>query len=166
MRRVIAALLRLYPARFRRTLGDDLLATFDDQWRDRGNWRQATRTVASLASGAALERLHGCKGDGRMTTLFYDLRFAIRMLRRNPAFTAVAVTVLALGIGANSAIFSLVDAVLFKPLPFADPQRLVMLWEHSPGTARNRVSPLNFLDWSEQNHAFTSMAAISGAGEL
>ena len=78
MRRVIAALLRLYPARFRRTLGDDLLATFDDQWRDRGNWRQATRTVASLASGAALERLHGCKGDGRMTTLFYDLRFGAR----------------------------------------------------------------------------------------
>jgi putative ABC transport system permease protein len=165
MRRVIAALLRLYPARFRRTLGDDMLATFDEQWRERADWRQATRTVASIASGAALERLHGCQGgDGRMTTLIHDLRFALRMLRRNPGFTAIAVTVLALGIGANSAIFSLVDAVLFKPLPFTDPQRLVMLWERSPGNPRNRVSPLNFVDWSEQNHAFTSMAAISGGG--
>jgi putative ABC transport system permease protein len=99
-----------------------------------------------------------------MTTLIHDLRFALRMLRRNPGFTAIAVTVLALGIGANSAIFSLVDAVLFKPLPFAEPERLAMLWEHSPGTARNRVAPLNFVDWSEQNHAFASMAAISGGG--
>jgi hypothetical protein len=71
-----------------------------------------------------------------MTTLIHDLRFALRMLRRNPGFTVIAVTVLALSIGANSAIFSLVDAVLFKPLPFADPQRLVMLRERSPGNPR------------------------------
>jgi hypothetical protein len=68
-----------------------------------------------------------------MTTFWQDLRYAARMLRQAPAFTAVAVIVLAIGIGANSAIFSLFDAVLLRPLPFDHPDELMMLWEHSPG---------------------------------
>jgi putative ABC transport system permease protein len=77
----------------------------------------------------------------------------------------VAVTVLALGIGANSAIFSVVDAALLRPLPFRQPQELVVLWERPPGNGLNRinrVSPLNFQDWHHQNRVFTAMAAVSG----
>src|SRR5690242_16503010 len=91
-----------------------------------------------------------------------DLRYALRLLGRSPGFTAVAATVLALGIGANSAIFSVVDAALLRPLPFAQPDRLSMLWEQPPGYAHNRVTPLNFLDWHDQNTAFESMAAVGG----
>src|SRR4029079_6686829 len=89
-------------------------------------------------------------------------RSAARSLWRAPGFTVVTIVVLALGIGANSAMFSLVDAALLRPLPFGHPERLVMLWERSPRLPHNRVSPLNFLDWSEQQHAFASFAAISG----
>ncbi len=97
-----------------------------------------------------------------MDTLWADLRYALRLLRKAPGFTLSAVALIALGIGANSAVFSLVDTVLLRPLPYTGPNELVALWEHPPGYARNRVSPLNFLDWSEQNRTFASMAAVSG----
>jgi putative ABC transport system permease protein len=104
--------------------------------------------------------------DSRLTgvSIWRDLRYAVRSLRHAPGFTAITALVLAIGIGANSAMFSLVDAALLRPLPFAQPGRLVMLWERSPRRAHNRVSPLNFLDWSEQQHAFASIAAIAGGG--
>src|SRR3954469_10177305 len=97
-------------------------------------------------------------------SIWRDLRYAARSLRRAPGFTAITVAVLALGIGANSAMFSLVDAALLRPLPFSQPDRLVMLWERSPRSLHNRVSPLNFVDWSEQQQAFSSVAAIAGGG--
>lgn len=99
-----------------------------------------------------------------MPTLWQDLRYAARGLRQAPGFTLIAAAVLAIGIGANCAIFSLVDAALLRPLPFPRPQELVRLWEAPPGYDHNSVSPLNFLDWSEQNHVFASMAAVSGGG--
>src|SRR4051812_13997258 len=95
-------------------------------------------------------------------SIWRDFRYAMRSLRRAPGFTAVAVAVLAIGIGANGAMVSLVDAALVRPLPFSQPDRLVMLWERAPRFAHNRVSPLNFLDWSEQQQAFESIAAIAG----
>src|SRR5881628_3368203 len=101
-----------------------------------------------------------------MATLWYDVRFAARSLRKAPAFTSLAILVLAVGIGTTSAIFSLIDATLIRPLPFADPDRLTMLWERPPAYVRNRVSPLNFLDWSEQNHVFESMAAVANANRV
>ena len=164
MRRVVVALLRLYPERFRRRLGGDLLATFDEQWNESRDWRTGARTVASLASGAALERWNG-KGDGKMAELIQDLRFALRVLRRSPGFTALAIIMLASGIGANSSFFSLLDAIRFKPLPFRDSGRLVMLWERAPRAARHRITPLNFADWAEQNHVFDSIAAVSGGSK-
>ena len=91
-----------------------------------------------------------------------DLRYAARVLLRAPGFTALAATVLALGVGANSAIFSVVDAALLRPLPFHQPDQLVMLWEHAPGYVHNRTSPLNFLDWHDRNTVFAAMAAVSG----
>jgi putative ABC transport system permease protein len=92
----------------------------------------------------------------------HDLRYAARVLLRAPGFTALAATVLALGVGANSAIFSVVDAALLRPLPYHKPDRLVMLWEHAPGYIHNRTSPLNFLDWHDRNTVFAAMAAVSG----
>ena len=91
-----------------------------------------------------------------------DLRFAFRQLLKNPGFTAVAVLTLALGIGANTAIFSVVNAVLLRPLPFAEPDRLVWMW----GNIRNggnqaSVSPLDFLDYREQNKGFEQLAAMT-----
>jgi len=90
-----------------------------------------------------------------------DLRFGVRMLRKNPGFTAVAVLTLALGIGANTAIFTVVNGVVLKPLPYPQPDRLVMLLEKqlSDGTL-GTVAPANFFDWREQSHSFDKMAAI------
>src|SRR5262245_45018232 len=96
--------------------------------------------------------------------LWSDLRYAVRSLGKASGFSALAVLVLAVGIGATSAIFNLIDGTIIRRLPFADPGRLLMLWEHAPSYAHNRVSPLNFLDWSEQNHSFASMAAVAGGG--
>jgi putative ABC transport system permease protein len=87
-----------------------------------------------------------------------DLRFAIRQLGRAPGFTVVAVLTLALGIGANSAIFALVDATLLRPLPFPEPDRLVMIWERNDASPRNRVAPLNMIDWGERSRSFTGIA--------
>src|SRR6266849_7531403 len=94
-----------------------------------------------------------------METLFHDLRFGFRMLRKAPGFTIVAVIVLALGIGANTAIFSVVNAVLLRPMPFQDPERLVVVWETSPRTKKNNVAnPQNFAEWRTRNRSFEAMA--------
>jgi putative ABC transport system permease protein len=87
-----------------------------------------------------------------------DVRFAVRQLRRAPAFTFVAVLTLALGVGANSAMFALVDATLLRPLPFAEPDRLVQLWERFGQFPHAAVAPLNLRDWSERNHTFDGIA--------
>jgi len=101
--------------------------------------------------------------DGEtMETLWQDLRYGFRMLARNPGFTAVAVLTLALGIGANTAIFSVVNAVLFQPLDYEEPDRLYLLWTTNPGWARPESASLpDFLDWREQNQVFEDLAAIS-----
>src|ERR1051326_8907689 len=98
-----------------------------------------------------------------MESLLQDVRFAVRELHRNPGFTAVAILTLALGIGANSAIFSVVNAALLRPLPFGNPSSLVMVWGDDPadGIVRFPVSGRDYLDWEEQNHCFSGMAAIS-----
>ena len=94
--------------------------------------------------------------------LLQDLRHAARLLRKAPWFTFASVFVLAVGIGATTAIFGLVDAVLLRPLPVKDAGQLVMVWERSPRAARNLVSPPTFVDWAEQNHAFATIAATAG----
>jgi putative ABC transport system permease protein len=90
-----------------------------------------------------------------------DLKFAFRQLKNSPAFTLVAAVTLALGIGANSAIFALVDATLLRPLPYSDPERLVSIWEHSTAAPRGYVSPLNMLDWSARGRSFEKIAGFT-----
>ncbi|MFL6333872.1 MAG: ABC transporter permease [Pyrinomonadaceae bacterium] len=99
-----------------------------------------------------------------MRRLIRDLRFGVRMLLKNPGFTLVAVVTLALGIGANTAIFSVVNAVLLRPLDYGEPDRVVALWENVPGKGgRWRVAPANFLDWRRQNQVFAEVAAFSAS---
>src|SRR6266446_4195975 len=95
-----------------------------------------------------------------MNRLWQDTRFAVRMLLKNWSVTAIIVIVLALGIGANTAIFSVVDAALLRPLPYADPDRLVRLTEDSPNVPQMSISYPNFLDWREQNKVFSGIAAM------
>jgi putative ABC transport system permease protein len=94
-------------------------------------------------------------------TILQDVRYGARVLLRKPAFAFVAVVTLALGIGANTAIFSVVNSVLLRPLPFKDPERLVQVWENNlkRGWTRDPVSPLNFEDWQARTRSFDAMAA-------
>jgi putative ABC transport system permease protein len=94
-----------------------------------------------------------------MRILWQDLRYGARMLMKQPGFTLVAVFTLALGIGANSAIFSVVNAVLLRPLPLKEPERLVKIWENKPDMVQGTTSIPNLEDWREQNDVFTGVAA-------
>jgi putative ABC transport system permease protein len=104
-----------------------------------------------------------------MSGLVQDLRFAVRQVRKAPGFAAIAVITLALGIGANTSIFSVVNAVLLRSLPFSDADRLVRVWHTPPqssfpGISVFSISPANFLDWQSQNHVFSSMAIYGFGG--
>ena len=100
-----------------------------------------------------------------MDNLLSDLRYALRTFRKSPVFGIVAVLTLALGIGANTVIFSLVDAVVIRALPYADPDRVVVVWEDNTpaGYPRNTPAPANYFDWRRMNRSFTEMAATRGA---
>ena len=117
--------------------------------RDLGGFDQVKESVRDIRYGASID------------ALLQDVRYALRTLIKNRAFSTVAVLTLALGIGANTTIFSVVNAVLWKPLPYPEPDRLLMLWERhlSDGTL-GTVARANFFDWREQSHSFVKMAAI------
>lgn len=107
-----------------------------------------------------------------MHNFVQDVRYGTRMLARNPGFTIVAVLTLALGIGANTALFSVVNSVLLNPLPFPEPDQLVTLHEKKPNFETGAIPYLNFVDWQNQNHTFSSMAIsrtaifiLTGMGE-
>src|SRR4249919_2523026 len=97
-----------------------------------------------------------------MSSFFQDVRYGWRSLANNPGFTAVALLTLALGIGANTAIFSFVDGVLLEPLPYANADRIVRVLEKPPRGERNGISTLNFLDWQRDNAVFDFVAAQAG----
>ena len=91
-----------------------------------------------------------------MRTIWQDLQYGWRMLRRSPGFSLVAILTLAIGIGANAAMFSVIYTVLLRPLPFPDAQRIVFIWDTDPNrnVVRGVASPAEFLDWRDQNHSF------------
>src|SRR6202522_857540 len=97
-----------------------------------------------------------------MGTLIQDLRYGVRMLWKSPGFTVVAVLTLALGIGANTAIFSIVNGVLLHPLPFPHSEQLVILHESKPNFEFGGISFPNFKDWRKDNHSFSSMSVSHG----
>jgi putative ABC transport system permease protein len=102
-----------------------------------------------------------CKGDGMLREILFDLRFGLRLMRKSPGLTTVALVTMALGIGANTAMFSIVHGVLLKPLPYPEADRIVRLQESnlSRGWASFSIAPLNFWDWQEQNRSLELMAA-------
>src|ERR1700689_3286663 len=107
-----------------------------------------------------------------MQTLWQDLVYGVRILAKNRGFMLIVVLTLALGIGANTALFSVVDGVLLKPLPFRDPDRIVALFEHRVEFERAFISYPNFLDWQRENRSFDALAAyraddfsMTGTGE-
>src|ERR1700722_1578703 len=105
------------------------------------------------------------QGDDRMNGLLHDLRYAIRQLRKSPGFTAVVVATLALGIGANTAVFSVIDAVMLRPLPYYHPDRLVSaesLNSRLPGAGA--FSYPDFFDWRSQNHTLSHLVSYHSTG--
>ena len=106
----------------------------------------------------------GARRTDMLGSLWQDIRYGLRLIRKNPGFSAIVVLTLAVGIGANTAIFSVVNAVMLRSLPFGDPDRLVRINESNPerGWPIFGVSHPNFLDWRERNQTFTAMAATSG----
>lgn len=178
--RVYRLLLRFaFPKRFRDEFGDDMVRLFEAQLHaePRGRWRVWVAAVSDAAAHGAAERaalgrerlrrtwMALCRWRWWMRALWQDLRYAGRVLLKQPGVSAVAVLTLALGIGANSAIFSAVNAVLLRPLPYHEPEALVVVPEKRPkeGVFDNPVSPADFLDWSRMNGAFRHMAAVTSA---
>src|SRR5437762_8846969 len=92
--------------------------------------------------------------------MLQDLRYAIRRLAKSPGFTAVVVLTLALGIGANTAIFSVVNGVLLTPLPYKDPSRLVVVWESKGTSSHNVVNPAHYMDWHDRATSFGGLALL------
>ena len=155
--RLYRALLLLYPASFRGEYRDELCAVFAERRRRTSGvgpvavlWLDAIRDVCVNAA-----RVHA-------DILRQDLRYARRSLTRTPGFALTAVLVIALGIGANSAVFSLTDQVFLRPLPYADSDRLVKVWENVPGYTRMETSAPNFVDWRRMSRSFTAMGAFQG----
>ncbi len=125
---------------------------------------EARRTARRNFGG--LEQMKETHRDERsvrsLDTLMKDVRYGLLMLVRDPGFAVVAISVMAIGIGANTAMFSLVDAVLLKPLPFADPDRIVRVMEAPTPTSRNGITTLNFLDWKRLSTSFEALSATRG----
>jgi putative ABC transport system permease protein len=159
-------------SRVDRDLDDELRFHVEERARDlmtRGLDRDIATAQAVRELGAPLRHREDSRDVMLMPWLesvSQDVRYGLRALRKSPGFTTVAALTLALGVGANTAIFSVVNAVMLRPLPYVNADRLVRLWESNQkiGRARTSVSVPNFLDWRAQLHTFTSLAAISNAG--
>ena len=143
-----------------RDLERELRSHIELEAEERQDYYAARRAFGNMTS--VKEEVREMWGFTTVEQIVQDVRYALRGLRKSPGFAVTAVLSLALGIGANAAIFTVVNAVLLKPLPFPEPQRLVQIWESKPsqGYFRNVVNAINFLDWRERTHSFVDMAAV------
>ena len=164
--RRLLALLR--SRRFDRELESEIQAHLELAERDaiaRGLSPEDARRAARRAFGS-IERIKEEHRDRRsvrwIETLSKDFRYGLLLLRRDPGFAVVAISVMAIGIGANAAMFSVVDAVLLKPLPYLEPERIVRVWEAPSPTQRNGITTLNFLDWKRLSTSFEALSATRG----
>jgi putative ABC transport system permease protein len=154
-------LLRLYPSSFRQDYGEEI----SDVFAERSHRMSGPLAWLRIALAGMADIVPNAIATHR-ELLVQDLRYAVRSLLRAPGFTATAILVAMLGVGANTAAFSLADFVLMRPLPFAQPERLIKMSEKIP-TGYNEVSPSNYRDWKAQSRSFQSMAAYtSGAWNL
>src|SRR5579863_2883769 len=160
-------------AQIDREIDDELRAHLELRAADneaRGMTRKNAQRDARLRFGNPVvmkERVHAVDAALGIESVFADIRFAVRGCLKNPGFAVMAILTLALGIGANTAIFSVVHAVLLEPLPFPNPDQLVQIWHvppqsSFPGMTSFAVSAANFLDWQKQNDVFSEMALLSG----
>jgi putative ABC transport system permease protein len=150
---------------------DDELRFHSEQQREKYmksglTFDEATRRVRLEFGGLdqVKEECREARGVHLMETLLQDVHYALRTLRKAPGFTCVALLTLGLGIGVNTAIFSVVDGVLLRPLPYEDSSRLIALNETTPKVGTVSVSYPDFLDWREQSRAFSEMAAVCAVG--
>lgn len=147
-------LLRLYPASFRAEYGEEIRAVWDRRRRDAAGPLAATAVWIAVAFETSFNAA-AVHGD----ILRQDLRYTARTLAHSPGFALTAILVLALGVGANTAAFSVTDFVLIRPLPFPDSDRLVTLWEKVPGDGEMELSPANYVDWKRMSKSFDGMGA-------
>ena len=163
LRRFIALVSRLAPRWARREFRAEWEAELAVAWdrRPRGSWRDDARVIAR-AGGSLPDAWFLFRQQWSADMLLQDLRYALRLMRQRPGFTAIVVLTLALGIGANTAMFTVINGVLLRPLPFGAPDRIVMIWENDRLNAKPRypVAPANFKDWREQTRAFEQLAAF------
>jgi hypothetical protein len=151
-----------------RDLEDELASHLKMSEQDRQNRGESAQQAAQSArrefgNVALVEHVTSDQWRGRWLDEFLqDLRFAIRTLRKSPGFTIVAILTLALGIGANTSLFSVVNTVLLNPVPYPHPEQLVMLHESKPNFRAGSISYPNFRDWQHDNHSFSSMAVTRG----
>ena len=156
--RLFRVVLRLYPSEFRDRFAQDMAAAYRDARVDAA--MRGRKGLAEFWFGVAADALVRAPGE-HMRMTWHDLRYAARALRGSPMFTLVAIATLALGIGANTAIFSVVHAVALQALPYDHSERLVRLWEKNDKLRipRFSVSVPNYLSWRERVHAFEDLAA-------
>jgi predicted permease len=159
--RVISVLLRLFPKEFRADYGIELTTVFRDQYRTTRGWSRCRLwidTFADFSLGAFQEH---------WSMTLNDLRISFRRQRSHPGFTAVAIASLALGIGANTAIFSVIHTSLLAPLPFRDPDKLVMLWSRPDNRdARSPVASADLVDWRERSASFEHLEMLTGPNRV
>src|SRR5438093_17779 len=156
--RVFRLVLWLYPADFRDRFGSDMAAAYREARMDAAMCGR--RGIAEFWVGVAIDALVRAPGE-HMRMLWHDVRYAARALRRTPVYTLVAVATLALGIGANTAIFSVVHAVALRPLPNRESNRLVRLWEKNDklNIPQFATSVPNYLSWRERARSFEQLGA-------